>query len=151
MTSSAGYLQLYGYSYGGNAGSGTSGANDGNGGNAITTLAGHGLSGAYVYAQSSGGNGANGGDTTSTATGTSDTSAQVYSYAYTQSFGSASALATTTGGSNYRRLQLFVNFVSFVVDSYTRDRRRPLFRVYFTDRRLGSILAIPLPLFTSLI
>ena len=34
---------------------------------------------------------------------------------------------------------------------YTRDRRRPDPRVYFTGRRLGSIFEIPVPLFTSMI
>ena len=35
---------------------------------------------------------------------------------------------------------------------YTRERRRPLLRVYFTGRRrFGSILASPVPLFTSMI
>ena len=34
---------------------------------------------------------------------------------------------------------------------YTRERRRPLLRVYFTGRRFGSIFARPVPLFTSMI
>src|SRR5690349_15377615 len=35
---------------------------------------------------------------------------------------------------------------------YTRERLRPLFRVYFTGRRrFGSILVSPVPLFTSMI
>src|SRR6184192_352906 len=34
---------------------------------------------------------------------------------------------------------------------YTRERRRPLFRVYFTGGRLGSIFVRPVPLFTSMI
>jgi hypothetical protein len=33
----------------------------------------------------------------------------------------------------------------------TRDLRRPALRVYFTDRRVGSILPMPAPLFTSMI
>src|SRR3982751_225160 len=33
----------------------------------------------------------------------------------------------------------------------TRERRRPALRVYFIGRRFGSILAIPAPLFTSMI
>ena len=35
--------------------------------------------------------------------------------------------------------------------NYTRERLRPLLRVYFTGRRFGSILASPVPLFTSMI
>src|SRR5437763_14657225 len=38
-----------------------------------------------------------------------------------------------------------------VVDAHTRERRRPLFRVYFTGRRFGSIFVRPVPLFTSMI
>src|SRR4029078_7350710 len=34
---------------------------------------------------------------------------------------------------------------------YTRERRRPELRVYFIGRRLGSIFARPVPLFTSII
>src|SRR6266446_3175732 len=34
---------------------------------------------------------------------------------------------------------------------YTRERRRPELRVYFTGRRFGSILVMPAPLFTSMI
>ena len=34
---------------------------------------------------------------------------------------------------------------------YTRERRRPELRVYFTGRRFGSILERPVPLFTSMI
>ena len=35
--------------------------------------------------------------------------------------------------------------------NYTRERRRPLFRVYFTGFRFGSIFVRPVPLFTSII
>ena len=35
--------------------------------------------------------------------------------------------------------------------TYTRERLRPELRVYFTGRRLGSILVRPVPLFTSMI
>jgi len=34
---------------------------------------------------------------------------------------------------------------------YTRERRRPVLREYFTGLRFGSILSIPAPLFTSII
>ena len=34
---------------------------------------------------------------------------------------------------------------------YTRERRRPELRVYFTGRRFGSILEMPVPSFTSMI
>ena len=34
---------------------------------------------------------------------------------------------------------------------YTRERRRPALRVYFTGLRFGSIFRIPAPLFTSMI
>jgi hypothetical protein len=34
---------------------------------------------------------------------------------------------------------------------YTRERRRPAVRVYFTGLRFGSIFEIPAPLFTSMI
>jgi hypothetical protein len=34
---------------------------------------------------------------------------------------------------------------------YTRERRRPALRVYFTGLRFGSIFEMPAPLFTSII
>jgi hypothetical protein len=37
------------------------------------------------------------------------------------------------------------------VATYTRERLRPLLRVYFTGRRFGSIFVSPVPLFTSMI
>jgi hypothetical protein len=37
------------------------------------------------------------------------------------------------------------------LQTYTRERLRPLLRVYFTGRRLGSILVSPVPLFISMI
>lgn len=37
------------------------------------------------------------------------------------------------------------------IKNYTRERLRPLLRVYFIGRRFGSILVSPVPLFTSMI
>src|SRR5690242_8220637 len=47
-----------------------------------------------------------------------------------------------TGNAGDRRWKL---------ENQTRDRRRPALRVYFTGRRLGSILSRPVPLLTSMI
>jgi hypothetical protein len=38
-----------------------------------------------------------------------------------------------------------------VARGYTRERRRPELRVYFIGLRFGSILDMPVPLFTSMI